>query len=335
MTDPESPVPADTITPAAPPPITLTRLLPVATKTVWPTEPQHFTPWLLKNADLLSALLGIDVELTAAEHKVGKFSLDLFGREVESGNRVIVENQFGSTDHGHLGQLLTYAGGTKPATIIWIAEKFRDEHRAALDWLNANTIPAVRFFGITLAAVTLDGAPAGLVAPHLELAVAPNDWERAATAGSTLTSAQILYQEFWSTFEPIAKKHQWTNGSAPAQNWWSMPTGTSTAVWTVSFTKVGCRSELFFEDPDPATNLARWTVLEGHHAEINKLVGDEYEVLFDDLPTKKGCRIEIQPPAWKITDREQWPEIRAWMEATQLRLRAAIKDVGGVPHPQG
>ena len=39
----------------------------------------------------------------------------------------------------HLGQLLTYAAGLEAVTVVWIAERFTDEHRAALDWLNEIT----------------------------------------------------------------------------------------------------------------------------------------------------------------------------------------------------
>ena len=78
-------------TPALPPTVHLTSLKTVTVSSVWPTEAQHFTPWLLQNSQLLSELLGIDVELETREHKVGKFSLDIIGREVTTGAPVIVK----------------------------------------------------------------------------------------------------------------------------------------------------------------------------------------------------------------------------------------------------
>jgi len=320
---------------AEPPLVNLTRLKPVVVAKVWPTEAHHFTPWLLQNGDLLSEVLGIDVELESREYKVGKFSLDIMGREVATGSPVIIENQYGPTDHNHLGQILTYAGGTKPTTVIWVAEEFREEHRAALEWLNTHTDPTIRFFGVRLAAVTLDGAPGGLIAPFLELVVKPNEWEKVAVAATSPGSAgrttltQELYRQFWAQFEPLAKQRGWTNASAPAQNWWNMPTGQSAAIWSVSYAMFGCRSELYFQHPDPDVNLARWGVLNGKKAEITAAFGGE--LIFDDLPNNKGCRVEARLKGPKIVDEAQWPTVINWMIDTQDRLRKAIGVVGGIP----
>src|SRR5215218_6471589 len=117
----------------------LSRIAKIPVREVWARQAHYFTQWLLENADVLSDLLGMDLELMAAEHRVGGFALDLIGKDLQTGDTVIVENQLEVTDHGHLGQLLTYAGGTDPATIVWCAPTFRDEHRAALDWLNDHT----------------------------------------------------------------------------------------------------------------------------------------------------------------------------------------------------
>ncbi|GIM67033.1 hypothetical protein Pve01_88710 [Planomonospora venezuelensis] len=79
------------------------RLVPVAPREVWPNEAQHFTPWLLQNADVLSDLLGMDLALEVAEHPVGGFSLGLIGKDEATGDVVIVENQLEVSDHTHLG----------------------------------------------------------------------------------------------------------------------------------------------------------------------------------------------------------------------------------------
>lgn len=310
----------------------LSHLVAVDVRAVWPLEASSFTPWLLANADALGDALGMDLELETAEHKVGGFSLDLVGRDSEGGEVVIVENQFGPTDHRHLGQLLTYAGGTEPSTVVWIAESFRDEHRAALDWLNQRTDSATRFFGVQLAAVTLHGAPDNLVAPLLDVVVKPNDWGKQVkkAAVEKVTNKQLLYQEFWTEWLQKVSPRGWTNRKAPAQHWVYLPSGTSGARYVVSFRTKGMLSELFFHSEDPPINLARWQILASKRGEIERAFGQE--LIFDDLPHRKGCRIGIErTDAVAIEQRDAWPEFTAWFEDTQMRLRAAIAAVGGVP----
>ena len=221
---------------------------------------------------------------------------------------------------------------------MWIAEQFRDEHRAALEWLNAHTDTSIRFFGVRLAAVTLKGAPAGLIAPSLELVVTPNEFEKrgiAATSGSGggLTTTAELYGKFWSAFAPLARQRGWTNATPPTFNWWSMPTGVSNVSWTVSYGQFGCRSELFFGHPDSSVNLARWSLLNDKKDALQAAFGDG-ALIFDELPNNKGCRIETRLLGPKIGDQEKWPEVRDWMIDTQERLRAAVASLAGIPNVQ-
>ena len=85
----------------------VSRLTAIDPRAVWPGEAADFTPWLRDNADALAEALGLDIELTAAEHQVGPFFLDVIGRDMTNDCVLIVENQLTRTDHGHIGQLLT------------------------------------------------------------------------------------------------------------------------------------------------------------------------------------------------------------------------------------
>jgi hypothetical protein len=153
--------------------------------TVWPHEAHDFTPWLLENADALAEVLGLDIELSAAEHPVGSFSLDLIGGDLTNDCVLMVENQLTTTDHGHLGQIVTYAAGTEARTILWLATDFREEHRQALDFLNDLGGEDARFFGVAIGVVQIEGSKP---APLFKLRAQPNDWHAqvsaAAKAGS-------------------------------------------------------------------------------------------------------------------------------------------------------
>lgn len=215
---------------------------------VWKHEAHTFTPWLLANADVLGELLGMDLVLSSAEHPVGGFSLDLIGVNETTNETVIIENQLTKTDHGHLGQLLTCAGGTDPVNVVWIATEFREEHRAALDWLNGRTDGNTRFFGIEISAVRIGES---VPAPLMRLVAQPNNWGKKVKAiakGDTAASDRAMaYQEFWKpSATPRAPRSVWhwaaallrrSRGSPgpppsqPSRSWSSPPTLTRSAAW--------------------------------------------------------------------------------------------------------
>ena len=95
------------------------------------------------------------------EQNVGPFRADVLCKATgNSDHWVLIENQIERTDHTHLGQLITYAAGLHTATIIWIAQTFREEHRAALDWLNEITNEEISFFGLEIELWRIANSPA-------------------------------------------------------------------------------------------------------------------------------------------------------------------------------
>ena len=91
---------------------------------IWKNEATEFTVWLCDNLQALGTSLEMELELEKREADVGDFSLDILARDISRNRLVVIENQFGRTDHRHLGQLLTYAAGFDSSAVIWIAEEF-------------------------------------------------------------------------------------------------------------------------------------------------------------------------------------------------------------------
>ncbi len=149
------------------------RIEEVAIREVWPDEASDFTPWLAKNLEVLGEELGMVLELKGTEVPVGNYYLDILANEADRDAPVAIENQIAVTDNPHLGQLLTYAAGTKAKIVIWIATEFRDEHRAALDWLNEGTGESLDFLGVEVGAIKIGNS---VPAPLFRLAAAPNHW---------------------------------------------------------------------------------------------------------------------------------------------------------------
>jgi hypothetical protein len=115
----------------------------VELRQAWTGEATEFTPWLAQNVAVLGDALELELEVEAQEQPVGPFRADILCKDTATDNWVLIENQLERTDHSHLGQLLTYAAGLDAVTIVWVAARFTDEHRAALDWLNNVTGSAI------------------------------------------------------------------------------------------------------------------------------------------------------------------------------------------------
>lgn len=301
----------------------LGRLQQVDVRTVWKHEAHDFTRWMLSAADVLGEALGMELELTQAEHRVGGFSLDLIGNDLSTGNVVIVENQLEQTDHGHLGQILTYAGGTDPSTIVWCAPSFRDEHRAALDWLNENTGEGIRFFGVEISAVRIDDSRP---APLFKVVAKPNDWTKQVQVDKTasLSGKAAAYREFWAEFlDRVKRDHpSWTNSTIPpASSWTTLPYGQSGLHYGVSFTLQGPRVELYFGSPDDALNLERFEQFVAYGQPFRDEFGDAVE--FEPLPDRKACRISVTHPTKVDILDPDTDGVLDWMVVTLERFRGA------------
>lgn len=140
---------------------------------VWPNEATDFTPWLAENISLLSDVTGLSLEVIEQESPVGSFSLDVLAQDTDTDTYTVIENQLEDTNHDHLGKLLTYAAGKDAKNIIWIVKAAREEHKAAIEWLNNNTVDGVGFFLVEIQLWSVDGsAPA----PRFNVVEQPNDW---------------------------------------------------------------------------------------------------------------------------------------------------------------
>ncbi len=126
------------------------RLERVGLRSVWRREREDFAPWLAEpgNLALLGDAAGLRLVAASLEQPVDRFRADIVCREAGSGSRVVIEVQLGPTDHRHLGQVLAYAAGFGASAVIWLAPKFHDLHREALDWMNRGA--TARYFGLEI-----------------------------------------------------------------------------------------------------------------------------------------------------------------------------------------
>lgn len=170
----------------------------VALREVWSHEANDFTPWLAENMERLSDAIGIPMELEGTEVEVKQFSADIVARNPSDDSRVLIENQLESSDHTHLGQILTYLAGVQARTVVWIARNFHDSHRSAIRWLNDHTAEPFAFFAVRVRVVQIADSP---MVPLFEVLERPSAWDRSVR--ETIDTSEFRRQ-FWAHY---SKRH--------------------------------------------------------------------------------------------------------------------------------
>ncbi|MFN9041425.1 MAG: DUF4268 domain-containing protein, partial [Planctomyces sp.] len=141
---------------------------------------------------------------------MGDFRADILCRDTASQSLVLIENQLERTDNRHLGQLITYAAGLQASSIVWVASRIRNEHRAALDWLNEHTAEQFSFFGLEVELWQIEKSK---IAPKFNVVCKPNDWSRTITAvgqhggAVVLSGSQQLQLDYWTVFREYLEEH--------------------------------------------------------------------------------------------------------------------------------
>ena len=268
----------------------LSKIEKVDLRNIWKKEDKEFTPWLKENIDLLSEKLGIEIIDAQTEEKIGDFRLDIIGKDANTNKFVVVENQLESTDHTHLGQLITYSAGIDAGIIIWIAKELREEHKSALEWLNENSISKISFFGVEVHAISIDGSNPAV---DFRVIVKPNDWERNIKIIPAMTDREISYVDFYSKLVNFYSElnPNFRKVKAQPQNWLDFGAGKGGLYFGWAFRKENRFSvSLYIDTGDELENKRIFEGLEKHKDEINsKIEGVEWE----ELEGKRACRIVI------------------------------------------
>jgi hypothetical protein len=274
---------------------------------------------------VLSDALGLELELVDTEVHVGDFAVDIVAQDLSSGGQVIIENQLARTDHGHLGQLLTYAAGQDSAVIVWISPEFRDEHRQALDWLNANTGEGRNFFGVEIELLQISGSPT--VAPHFKVVAQPNEWAKAtkASTGTVPSERGLRYQKF---FRGLLERFKLlrpgitTSSRVGLRNWYQFSAGRSgfAFVWSMSGGN-RFRVELWISPGTAEENADILARLRTAAPEIEAEVGERTD--WEILENRRGCRLAI----YRIADPDNFendPDLAEWAVQTMARFVDAM-----------
>ena len=296
------------------------RLEPVKLREVWPDEARDFTPWVAEEETLafLGEVLGMELELEGQEVNVGRFRADILCRN-EDDSWVLIENQLNETDHDHLGKILTYSAGLDTQTVIWIAEKFEEEHRAALDRQNEITDDRFSYFGIEIKVWKIGDS---VLAPDFNIVSKPNDWIPSIRPRS-LDSWRV---EFWAGLkEYFHEKDINFNIRSPGDRnaiffGIGYPSFSLQASLSQQKKRIGVR---LIWDGEDAT--AYFDLLKEKETDIESALNEKLE--WEELPRRKSCAASLHKTETDPRDRDNWKNQHEWIASKLTEFREVFSPI--------
>lgn len=286
----------------------------------WAHEAHEFTPWLAENLGRLSAVIGIPLELTDTEVAVESFSADILARNPQDGSAVLIENQFKPSDHGHLGQIMTYLAGLGASTIIWIAPSFREPHLSAIRWLNEHTEEPFAFFAVQLRVVRIENSP---MVPLFDVIERPNHWDRkvqeSARQAKEPTEIGNFRREFWAHM--LTRHPDEGDPSKPyaaSSRWHELPDHKLAVVQYISKSGPG----IFIRCPRGGDDEAAAELLDPYERQLEDQLGASMNAANPRYLFIKNLQIDA-------TSKANWDRMADWLHSEADRYEAALKNVLG------
>jgi hypothetical protein len=271
---------------------------------IWPNEERDLSPWIANNIDILNDILLTQIEIEGREEPVHNFRIDLTGTDNLSQMPVVIENQFGASDHDHLGKLITYSANKEAGIMIWVVNELQIAHKKALDWLNKITPEDMTFLGIELEVVRIQGPPdiPSPPAPYFRIVAGPPPSKRKPPP--EFSPRNKRYQDFFNRLRNkiLSIQPNFTRAIALPQSWWSLGIGRSGFSVGANFTIDNkFRVEIFIDMGKKEQNDFAFNELSEKKQLIEERTG---ELIWDPLPERRACRI-YKPIEGSIDDDDQ------------------------------
>lgn len=300
------------------------KLTEVDVRDLWKHEQYDFSNWLAKeeNIKLLDDEIGLTLMDINKEVYIGSYRCDLVAKDETTGQIVIIENQLEATNHDHLGKIITYAAGLDAKTIIWIVKEAREEHKAAIEWLNNNSSEEIGFFLIELHAYKINDS---LPAPMFKVVEKPNNFIKTSKqnySDKELNRSQNERLMFWEEFNTVivAKGKPFSVRKPTTDHWYDVAIGTSEAHLAINL-----------------VNKENKIVLELYILDNKKLFDHLYEdkekientlqmnFSWERLDGKKASRIKHDVLGLDFSDHSNYPQLMDECIEKILKMRDVFK----------
>ena len=300
------------------------KLTEVDVRDLWKHEQYDFSNWLAKeeNIKLLDDEIGLTLIDINKEVYIGSYRCDLVAKDETTGQIVIIENQLEATNHDHLGKIIMYAAGLDAKTIIWIVKEAREEHKAAIEWLNNNSSEEIGFFLIELHAYKINDS---LPAPMFKVVEKPNNFTKTSKqnySDKELNRSQNERLMFWEEFNTVivAKGKPFSVRKPTTDHWYDVAIGTSEAHLAINLVNKENKIvlELYILDNK---NLF------DHIYEDKEKIENSVQMSFswERLDGKKASRIKHDVLGLDFSDHSNYPQLMDECIEKILKMRDVFK----------
>lgn len=258
-------------------------------RSIWKSESADFTPWLCKNLQALGICIGKELCDGESEKNTTTFRVDITAKD-ENGDTVIIENQYGRSDHDHLGKLITYTSSFENVkTAIWIVEQTCTEHVNAINMLNEN-IESVDFYLLKVQAIRVDDSkPAAL---FTKIAGPDEFTKQKKTQNKEESETSKKRIAFWEKLMEESKKQGYSSFAdheATKNVFMTSGSGISGIHYMCWAYNKSVNIELEFSKATKEENQKYFEKVKAHQTEIDSAFGEPLD--WDDNLGVKKCSI--------------------------------------------
>lgn len=305
--------------------VRIDRLAEVDVRKLWQHEQYDFSNWLAKkdNLEYLNDILGLTLTEVEKEVYVGPYRCDLVAKDETSDITVIIENQLESTNHDHLGKIITYASGLGAKVIVWIVKSAKEEHRAAIEWLNNNTVNGIDFFLIEIHAYKIGNSD---YAPKFEVVEKPNDFvkrrNKIHSDNDELNKSQAERLIFWEQFNQLIfeRGKPFNIRKVTTDSWYDIAVGSSEAHISVDLVNkdkmIGVG--LYIND-----NKDLFDNLYENKEDIESELG--INLIWDRLDSKKASRIKYCINGLNFDDHSNYNDLMNQIIDIAVKMKKVFK----------
>ena len=300
------------------------RLIAVDVRELWKHEQYDFSKWLSKesNIEYLNDILGLTLINIDTEVYVGPYRCDIVAEDETTEAKVIIENQLEATNHDHLGKIITYASGLDAKVVVWIVKEAKEEHRAAVEWLNNNTNNNVNFFLIEIHAYTIgDSDPA----PKFEVVEKPNDFvkrSKSKVGSDELNKSQSERLVFWEEFNQVvaSRGKPFNIRKATTDHWYDVAVGSSEAHIAIDLVN---KDGIIVVELYINNNKDLFDSLYTNKEEIESKLG--LKLIWDRLDGKKASRIKYYIEGLDFDNHNNYDDLMNKIVDTAVSMRDVFK----------